>query len=185
MKYTLVRPELSTPSRLDITVTSEDFDAICKGADQLGGTWDVLMDVPWAANSIMNGQEGLYVVTITGTAYWRDGRGRTHQISSEGFCWDCLNGQDGHTRRGLVRHPITPQEILDGKCSYICAVEGCGAVMNLPDSNADAARHKDIPHVITWGEETHPKCEACGKAYQIVTPDGLGYFEHAEGCENS
>jgi len=123
-------------------------------------------------------REDSYVVTSCGgSQYWSDSdEYRTlHQIGSGGFCWTCLHPDRDldHERHGLIRHPVTPDEL--GQPGYKCFV--CGVTGKDPDHG-----HKNIDHTVIWGEQVHPRCEHCGKAYDTATPEGIGYEPHEPGC---
>lgn len=120
-------------------------------------------------------REESYVVTSCGgSQYWSD-NGSLHQIGSAGFCWTCLHPDRDldQERHGLIRHPVNFAEI--GQPGYVCFV------CHVPGMDPDHG-HEDIDHTVIWGEETHPRCELCGLAYQTATPEGIGYVSHERNC---
>jgi hypothetical protein len=118
-------------------------------------------------------REALYVATHSNQ--WRDETGHLHQVGSGGFCWDCLQPDPdlGLSQRGLVRHPVTPEEI--GNPAYSCFV--CKVDMTVPNM-----MHELTDHTVIWGEEAHPRCETCGYGYQTATPGRIGYVGHVDVC---
>jgi hypothetical protein len=106
---------------------------------------------------------------------WRDETGHMHQISSSGFCWDCLQPDPDldYPQRGLIRHPVTPGE-LDSP-PYACFV--CKLDTTIPNM-----AHELTDHTVIWGEEAHPRCTSCGLGYQTANPGGTDYEPHARTC---
>jgi hypothetical protein len=106
---------------------------------------------------------------------WRAEDGHLHQIGSGGFCWDCLQPDPDldRPRRGLIRHPVTPAEL--GNPPYACYV--CKLDTTVPNM-----MHESIDHTVIWGEEAHPRCNACGLGYRTANPGGIGYTEHSNTC---
>lgn len=125
-------------------------------------------------------EDRAYIVSyLGGTQYWwlpGTHGGGLHQVGSAGFCWTCLQPDYSldQEQRGLVRHPVTPEEQRER--SFRCFV--CGAGMN----KGAEEPHKDVDHTVIWGEETHPRCADCGKGYQVATPEGIDYVPHHRNC---
>lgn len=106
---------------------------------------------------------------------WRADDGHLHQISSAGFCWDCLQPDPDLSipQRGLIRHPVTPEEL--GNPPYACFV--CKLDTTVPNM-----AHELTDHTVIWGEEAHPRCASCGLGYQTANPGGIGYQPHRPDC---
>jgi hypothetical protein len=167
----------------EILEHDDAWEMACKMADILSGQWCSTLTI-WQVRIFTDlagretRREEFYIVdSCGGSQYWDDQRDDhgSHQVSSSGFCWTCLHpdydlDQEWH---GLIRHPVTPDEI--GLPAYRCFV--CGVEGDNPDSG-----HEDVDHTVIWGEELHPRCEACGLGYQIATPQGIDYVAHADDC---
>lgn len=174
MKYELrERKDRDTQGAKVITVSgsSDDFALACQVAEKLGGTWDIWQE---DENAWHDSDHLSYIVTYCGASpYWHPLGQNMHQVGSAGFCWTCLN--EG---AGLIRHPVTPDEVRKGLPPARCFV--CEAWQNA----AGRIRHDpQADHTVAWGEEAHPRCIYCGKGYQIATPEGTGYLEHDDGCK--
>lgn len=179
----------ATPRRLEFKAADEilagddPWEMACKMADLLSGQWCSTLTI-WQVRIFTNlagretrREESYIVDSCGGSQYWNDQHDdlSSHQVGSAGFCWTCLSPDYDldQVPHGLIRHPVTPAEI--GAPAYRCFV--CGVAGDDPDSG-----HEDVDHTVIWGEELHPRCEACGTGYQIATPQGIGYVAHADNC---
>lgn len=175
------------PAECIAVIPKDDFARACKIAEAEHMGADVLRvqhNKRLGPLDCLPEQERIYIVSYCGASpfWWLPGThgGGMHQIGSAGFCWTCLQpDRDFATAedyRGLIRHPVTPEEVLRGERAYRCFV--CGAGQN----KGALEPHKDVDHTVIWGEEYRPRCKDCGRAYQYATPEGIDYEPHAPNC---
>lgn len=96
-------------------VTVADWPEVLKLAGWFQGRdpYECSADIWW--------QGERYIGTLCGgEVYWTDHdevypqTERMHQVGSLGHCWECF-----HAGYGFIRHPVTPQEVIDGTLNPI------------------------------------------------------------------